>query len=315
MVPPADRRSFLIEQFGRQLQKVDWRPAEHLDPRELRATCSYASRQDVRLADVLWSSGSVHKADSAFDDYLLVHLERQQGGWCELTDGTLYRNQPGTFMVYHEEQFVAAGVPPDLEFNFQLVAISRRMFEKVEQLADPGRLIYLRQDNRFNAMVARYFVDWCRALPDLAEHQVEVTTESLLRLLAVAGDALDPRSDEASRDVSALRVQTATRFIASNLTRPDLTPQRVADALGISLRQLHLDFEPSGTSVARRILAARVELAKRQLLAQPHISVIEVAFACGFEGLSTFYRAFKAATGITATEYREQGRQAARETR
>ena len=39
------------------------------------------------------------------------------------------------------------------------------------------------------------------------------------------------------------------------------------------------------------------------------MSIIDIAFACGFESLATFYRAFKSEYGMTASEMREAIRQ------
>ena len=53
-------------------------------------------------------------------------------------------------------------------------------------------------------------------------------------------------------------------------------------------------------------LAGRIALARSLLVDRPHLTIIEVAYACGFDGVSTFYRVFKAQTGATASEYRRE---------
>ena len=75
--------------------------------------------------------------------------------------------------------------------------------------------------------------------------------------------------------------------------------------LKISVRQLHLLFEPTATSFARYVLARRLERACLLLVQVPRRSVTDVAFAAGFESLSTFYRTFRAAYGISPDDFRQ----------
>ena len=96
----------------------------------------------------------------------------------------------------------------------------------------------------------------------------------------------------------------ARAIIRRDLGRPDLSPQRIAGELGISLRQVHLLFEPTGLSFSRTVLALRLAEARRMLAERPARQVTEIAFDCGFDSLSTFYRAFRLAHGMTATDMR-----------
>ena len=74
--------------------------------------------------------------------------------------------------------------------------------------------------------------------------------------------------------------------------------------IGISKRHLHLLFEPTGTSVARTILARRLQKAHRLLTSATSRSVTDIAFDCGFGSLPTFYRAFRQAYGISPGDLR-----------
>jgi AraC-like DNA-binding protein len=84
-----------------------------------------------------------------------------------------------------------------------------------------------------------------------------------------------------------------------------LTPEKVAGALKVSVRQLHLLFEPSGTSFSQYVLRRRLE-ACRSALSNPieGRSVTNVALAWGFGSLRTFNRTFRQAFGATPRELR-----------
>jgi AraC-like DNA-binding protein len=90
-------------------------------------------------------------------------------------------------------------------------------------------------------------------------------------------------------------------YIALHLSEPDLTAARVAAAMKISVRQLHLLFEPTGTSFAEHVLDRRLEEC-RAILEGPSSrarSVTDIAFAWGFNSLSSFYRAFGQRFGVS----------------
>ncbi|GJD57322.1 HTH-type transcriptional activator RhaR [Methylobacterium dankookense] len=78
----------------------------------------------------------------------------------------------------------------------------------------------------------------------------------------------------------------------------------MARELAISPRQVHVLFEPTGSSMARTLTALRVAEAHRLLTTAPALSVTEIAFACGFDSIATFYRAFHRAHGMTPGDAR-----------
>lgn len=117
---------------------------------------------------------------------------------------------------------------------------------------------------------------------------------------------MSERSDRSGR-LAALHTH-----IEDNLQSQSLTPVNSARALGISVRQLHLLFKPTGTTFSRYVLARRLEQARHQLVAQPQRNVLEIALACGIESSTVFYRAFRNAFGMTPTDYRRWAQERAR---
>ncbi|MCE7981841.1 MAG: AraC family transcriptional regulator [Caldilinea sp. CFX5] len=81
------------------------------------------------------------------------------------------------------------------------------------------------------------------------------------------------------------------------------TADRMAQALHLSVRTLHRNLSQEGTTFRALLRQVRHEQATRHL-ANPQISIAEVAFLLGFTELSSFYRAFKGWTGVTPAEYR-----------
>jgi AraC-like DNA-binding protein len=100
------------------------------------------------------------------------------------------------------------------------------------------------------------------------------------------------------------RLQAVRAYVENNLEWSGLTPASTARALGISVRQLHMLFEPTGTTFSRYVLSRRLERVRSQLALQPRRKIIDVASSCGIESTTVFYRAFRDAFGVTPTAYR-----------
>jgi AraC-like DNA-binding protein len=100
------------------------------------------------------------------------------------------------------------------------------------------------------------------------------------------------------------RIRAMQAYIESNLEWGDLAPANTARELGISVRQLHLLFGPTGTTFSRYVLSRRLERARLTLALEPRRKILDVAFACGIESSTVFYRAFRDAFGTTPTGYR-----------
>jgi len=83
---------------------------------------------------------------------------------------------------------------------------------------------------------------------------------------------------------------------------------RTADELGMSRRSFTRLFrEVAGCSYAEYVERVRVEYACR-LLRETTRGIAPIAFECGYEDLSSFYRAFKRHTRLPPGRWREAGR-------
>jgi AraC-like DNA-binding protein len=170
----------------------------------------------------------------------------------------------------------------------------------------PGELAVrpFRSGSAAEALLFSYFDSFVLQAPHLRGAAADIAVSALAQLACVARGAAS-LSEEPARDaVRVARLEAARRFIDQNVRRPDLTPAFAARTLRMSLRYLHLLFEPTGTSFARYVMERRLHHAC-QLLSTPRSgSVAEVCFACGFESLATFYRNFARVYGMSPSEYR-----------
>ncbi|WP_162596294.1 helix-turn-helix domain-containing protein [Methylobacterium sp. 17Sr1-1] len=143
------------------------------------------------------------------------------------------------------------------------------------------------------------------ALDEMPRHgagdrqRLERVTAELLAL-ALAGHA--PPAAEAVRTANAAVCRRrARRYIDAHL---GTTPDDVALAIGVSRSALYRAFEPSG-GVTREIRSRRLARL-RALLARPDEGgrISDLSRACGFSSVSDCSRAFKAAYGLSPSDYR-----------
>jgi AraC-like DNA-binding protein len=93
-------------------------------------------------------------------------------------------------------------------------------------------------------------------------------------------------------------------LIVAELQGGDPSAEAIARRLRMSASTLHRRLRDAGTSHRQLRDALRAELAERYL-AEPGVSVTEVAFMLGFSEASAFHRAFKRWTGKTPVAFRQ----------
>jgi AraC-like DNA-binding protein len=96
----------------------------------------------------------------------------------------------------------------------------------------------------------------------------------------------------------AARLHRIRAYVHAQQADPDLSAPAAARALGMSVRSLHLALAPTGCSFGD--LVQRTRLAScHAMLARPGCSdtIADIAFACGFNSLSSFYRARRRCCG------------------
>ncbi|NNH71250.1 AraC family transcriptional regulator [Nocardia uniformis] len=113
-------------------------------------------------------------------------------------------------------------------------------------------------------------------------------------------------SDEETR--FATRARAAHAHIAERSDDPRLTPSSVAGDLGCSRRQLEYALHTVGAPAPARLIAdTRAGRAYRRLI-DPYetASISDIAYACGFDTLSTFNRTFSRHFGKPPAQVRRQ---------
>ena len=166
-----------------------------------------------------------------------------------------------------------------------------------------GRPLVTRLSGRdgVNALADGYLEALAQNWDTISDAAMSPVTDTLARLIGIACGAAAEHQTDAIR---AGRLTEAKRHIDRHLADPDLSPVSVAAALRVSVRALHLLFEPTDSSFTRYVARRRLDECRAALLASPSRPVIDIAFAWGFSSLSGFYRAFHSAFGMAPGDLR-----------
>ena len=114
------------------------------------------------------------------------------------------------------------------------------------------------------------------------------------------GQRLDAPAPETAQ------LQRARRVIDREYVDPP-SLENLAAKLGLSQTRLKSGFKSAyGTTVMQYCLQKRVDAA-RLLLAEPHLSISQIADTVGYEDPSAFSRAFRRVAGQSPQEWRQMG--------
>ncbi len=133
-----------------------------------------------------------------------------------------------------------------------------------------------------------------------------VVTAQTLLLLPKLSRKRTPPDSTSSKEVELLaRVRDYVEQLKNRFHEPE-TIETVAGRLGMSPKSLTTHFRQiTGFSRLRYIQNLRLDYACH-LLKSSDQSITSIAFACGFEDLSTFFRAFRLAKQRSPSQWREQ---------
>ena len=136
----------------------------------------------------------------------------------------------------------------------------------------------------------------------MSESAMSLLTDNLCNLLAL-GSATDM---ETNRLQPELQIEALLAFCRQNLHDPELSPQRAADHLRISVRTLHLRFKQIGQTFGHWILEKRLEACREALCDrnQRALNISQIAYRWGFNDLSHFNKAFRARFKLSPRAWR-----------
>ncbi|MGB1013687.1 MAG: AraC family transcriptional regulator ligand-binding domain-containing protein [Nannocystaceae bacterium] len=129
---------------------------------------------------------------------------------------------------------------------------------------------------------------------------VDPVAGAQLRVLRAHLDLVRQQLEQQGEPPELRRIRDAA---ARNAAHQEYGAAALARLLGMSLRTLQRRVDALGTSVRSLIDGVR-EATARQLISDPELSLLEVAYALGYSTESAFRRAFRRWTGQSPAHYR-----------
>ena len=307
-LPPAERFAHWREVRARNLfgVTVELDRAQHLN---FRGSMTATALGGASLVEMHASSYSVQRSEAdiarAASDSLCLYQQLAGRGWFS-AGGQEFTLAPGAIAISHSDLRYATAPADRQGFHLRILKVPFSQCRdwvrrKTDLWAAP-----LEPRPGVHALLAGLFAAFAREAPAMHPAAAEVTIRTLSQLALIARGQSDQRSDEGRAACRDALLAAARRHIARHSSRADLSAEKTAAALGISVRQLHLLFEPTGTSFGAYLRATRLEQAHLLLLQFPERSVTDIAFACGWNSLATFHRVFRAAYGRSPNELRNR---------
>ncbi len=133
---------------------------------------------------------------------------------------------------------------------------------------------------------------------DVLERSLPAADPTLARLLQRQADELLSRLPRVESTGDQVR-----RVIQEELQAGEPSMEQIARRLATTSSTLRRRLSAEGQSFRELLENTRLELA-RAYLADPRLSITEVAFRLGFRDASTFFKSFKRWTGRTPADYR-----------
>ncbi|MEU6238049.1 helix-turn-helix domain-containing protein [Kitasatospora sp. NPDC047058] len=154
-------------------------------------------------------------------------------------------------------------------------------------------------------LVAAYLECLSRPAGPMEPHVASWLATTALDLLAVLAHERRGRFVPEAPEAALALLARVKDHILRHLGDRDLSPARIAAAHHVSLRYLHRLFRIEGVTVARWIQCRRLEMCRRDLArrAAGSATVAAVAARWGFVSASHFSRTFRAAYGVSPSEW------------
>jgi AraC-like DNA-binding protein len=295
-LPPRDRVRFWCDYFAKRAHGIT--PGEIPDADAFRAEASGSVAGEFALLDIKSGLEKVQRtaADVARDKTEAFFIRRfrrplvwrvaQGRATVELT------HEPGDFCVSATEWRFNAECKGLA--SFEMLVIPRAALSPLLTGGRLARPFRLPNATPLGSLLGAAMDAAKTQAPLLGDELGEAVLRNLSGLVALACGASEEGAEQGRDSLRSAQFAAAKRHIDLHLADPDLTPASAAAALGVSARQLHRLFEPSGGTFARYVLRQRLLRCRDTIAGATGSgrSVVDIAFGWGFNSMATFYRTF-----------------------
>ncbi|MGW9136943.1 helix-turn-helix domain-containing protein [Streptomyces sp. NPDC055681] len=192
------------------------------------------------------------------------------------------------------------------QFRMTVFRVPRRRLELAESDLRRVMGVPLRCGTGLGALVSNFLSSLASETAFHQSHIGDRLARNAVDLLAALVTGFVEREQADASGVGAQTLSRIRAFIELHLPDPDLSPESIALAHHVSVRYLHKLFQSEGTTVSQLIRLRRLEACRYELGRSPRrrLAVAAVAHRWGFASASHFSRVFRAAYGMSPSEWR-----------
>lgn len=233
-----------------------------------------------------------HRADG-LDDITIGYVT--EGARWQVDESGEHRARPGDFYVYDAAHAAEVGW---LGGGGVYLALSRELVHRSGCSPDIAPNLLARQiaaSPLAPFLAAQFALLWQRgrSIADADMGRLFPALTAMAQAAMASPDAPDVAATEPGRFAAA------SRFIRGHLGEEDLSPGRIAAAVGCSRATLYRLFAERDLPIASYVRELRLQGAMAALSSNPGSSVSAVAARFGFSDLSTFSQSFRRRFGIS----------------
>lgn len=152
------------------------------------------------------------------------------------------------------------------------------------------------------AQLVRFTTEQRAALDAACRDHLSATLLRLLPSLAGASESATGGAWRRGSRLAAYHRERVEEYVTENLGSSELSVDSIAGALGLSRRYVHKLFDGDGPTLMQWVMERRLQAARSELQQRHGRSITEVAYACGFNSLSHFSRAYKQRFGTSPSQ-------------
>ncbi len=188
-----------------------------------------------------------------------------------------------------------------------VVRIPRQQLDRRLGGADRVTAVTLSGDTGAAGLASGLLQSLCHRVHDVDPHVTQPLLDNVLAVMSaafVSSSGLELRP----MDYRVVYLQRAHDYIRRHVGDAQLTPTRIAGAIGVSERYLYALFRSEGSSPAKVIMDERLSRAWTALEQPRQVArtMESLAHSLGFKHAAHFTRAFKDRYGMPPSQHREQ---------
>ncbi len=232
-------------------------------------------------------------------DHYIIRFQKS-GRWVGDVGGRTVAAEPGSVMVLDMARPTDALTTEIENINLMLPR------DALDDLLPPFPMHGLVLQTGTAALLRSHLLELA-ALPRLQTSDAQLIANATLSLVAASLAPARDAGENARGILEMAMIGEVRRYIDRHLLEPDLTPQRIGQALGLSRSTLYAVCKPMG-GVAAFIQKRRLRFV-HAILTDPRDRrrIAEIAEQYGFASAAHFSRAFRHAYGYSPREARETG--------